>query len=227
MTQGERVNEVRKKSQLTMDQFGERLGVTKTAISYVVNGKRNLTEQMLKSICREFSVDEEWLRTGDGDMPQKLSEEEEVSALVSDLLEDGRDNPFFGIILEIVQTYNELSPASQKVLQEASKKLVENLSKKKEGERPLFSPRCLRSKCFRMITHNCFKNISSDSSSLASISLIYCFVSSTFLICITPPFLFIRTFVCFLNIHHLYLKCNIFYKHLFVKHYLLYLLYDK
>lgn len=46
---------------------------------------------------------------------------------------DGRDNPFFGIILEIVQTYNELSPASQKVLQEASKKLVENLSKKKEG----------------------------------------------------------------------------------------------
>ena len=75
MTQGERVNEVRKKSQLTMDQFGERLGVTKTAISYVVNGKRNLTEQMLKSICREFSVDEEWLRTGDGDMPPKLSEE--------------------------------------------------------------------------------------------------------------------------------------------------------
>ncbi len=133
MTQGERVNEVRKKSQLTMDQFGERLGVTKTAISYVVNGKRNLTEQMLKSICREFSVDEEWLRTGDGDMPQKLSEEEEVAALVSNLLEDGRDNPFFGIILEIVQTYNELSPASQKVLQEASKKLVENLSKKKEG----------------------------------------------------------------------------------------------
>ncbi len=133
MTQGERVNEVRKKSQLTMDQFGERLGVTKTAISYVVNGKRNLTEQMLKSICREFSVDEEWLRTGDGDMPQKLSEEEEVASLVSNLLEDGRDNPFFGIILEIVQTYNELSPTSQKVLQEASKKLVENLSKKKEG----------------------------------------------------------------------------------------------
>ena len=66
-------------------------------------------------------------------MPQKLSEEEEVASLVSNLLEDGRDNPFFGIILEIVQTYNELSPASQKVLQEASKKLVENLSKKKEG----------------------------------------------------------------------------------------------
>lgn len=133
MTQGERVKTVRKSKEMTMEEFGKRLGVTRTAISNIEKGYRGLTEQMLKSICREFSVDEEWLRTGDGDMPQKLSEEEEVAALVSDLLEDGRDNPFFGIILEIVQTYNELSPASQKVLQEASKKLVENLSKKKEG----------------------------------------------------------------------------------------------
>ena len=133
MTQGERVKTVRKSKEMTMEEFGKRLGVTRTAISNIEKGYRGLTEQMLKSICREFSVDEEWLRTGDGDMPQKLSEEEEVAALVSDLLEDGRENPFFGIILEIVQTYNELSPASQKVLQEASKELVENLSKKKEG----------------------------------------------------------------------------------------------
>ena len=108
MTQGERVKTVRKSKEMTMEEFGKRLGVTRTAISNIEKGYRGLTEQMLKSICREFSVDEEWLRTGDGDMPQKLSEEEEVAALVSDLLEDGRENPFFGIILEIVQTYNEL-----------------------------------------------------------------------------------------------------------------------
>lgn len=129
MTQGERVNEVRKRAQLTMDQFGERLGVTKTAISYVVNGKRSLTEQMLKSICREFDVNENWLRTGEGDMPRKLSEEEEIATLVSDVLEEGKENPFYGIILEIIRTYNELSPASQAVLREASQKLVENLSR--------------------------------------------------------------------------------------------------
>ncbi|MFR5151651.1 MAG: helix-turn-helix domain-containing protein [Ruminococcus sp.] len=125
---------VRDKAQLTMEQFGNRIGgVSKSTISNIENDNRNLTEHMLKSICREFDVNEKWLKSGEGDMPRKLSEEEEVAALVSDLLEGGRDNPFFGIILEIVQTYNELSPASQKVLQEASKKLVENLSKKKEG----------------------------------------------------------------------------------------------
>ena len=134
MTQGERVKMVRDKAQLTMEQFGNRIGgVSKSTISNIEHDNRNLTEHMLKSICREFDVNEKWLKSGEGDMPRKLSEEEEVAALVSDLLEDGRDNPFFGIILEIVQTYNELSPASQKVLQEASKKLVENLSKKKEG----------------------------------------------------------------------------------------------
>ena len=134
MTQGERVKMVRDEAQLTMEQFGNRIGgVSKSTISNIENDNRNLTEHMLKSICREFDVNEKWLKTGEGDMPRKLSEEEEVASLVSNLLEDGRDNPFFGIILEIVQTYNELSPASQKVLQEASKKLVENLSKKKEG----------------------------------------------------------------------------------------------
>ena len=134
MTQGERVKMVRDKAQLTMEQFGNRIGgVSKSTISNIENDNRNLTEHMLKSICREFDVNEKWLKSGEGDMPRKLSEEEEVAALVSDLLEDGRDNPFFGIILEIVQTYNELSPASQKVLQEASKKLVDNLSKKKAG----------------------------------------------------------------------------------------------
>lgn len=68
MTQGERVKAVRKKNELTLEGFGERLGVTKVAISNIERGNRNLTEQMLKAICREFNVNEEWLRTEEGDM---------------------------------------------------------------------------------------------------------------------------------------------------------------
>ena len=133
MTQGERVKKVRKSKEMTMEKFGERLGVTRTAISNIEKGYRGLTEQMLKAICREFNVNETWLRTGDGDMPQKLSEEEEIADLVSDLLENGKNNEFYGIILEIIRTYNELSPGSQEVIKNFSKKLGENLSKKKEG----------------------------------------------------------------------------------------------
>lgn len=68
MTQGERVKEIRKSLGLTMEKFGERIGVSKASISNIENGNRNLTEQMTKSICREFSVDYIWLTTGDGEM---------------------------------------------------------------------------------------------------------------------------------------------------------------
>ena len=131
MTQGERVKEVRKSLNLTMEQFGNKLGVTKVAISNIEKEKRNLTEQMSRAICREFNVSEEWLKTGEGEMYQQLSEDEEIAGIVSDLLEEGKDNAFYGIILEIAKTYNELSPASQKVLTEEAEKLADNLAKKK------------------------------------------------------------------------------------------------
>ena len=75
MTQGERVKEARKSLNLTLEKFGDHLGVRKTAISKIENGENNLTEQMLKSICREFNVSEEWLRDGTGEMFVDLSKD--------------------------------------------------------------------------------------------------------------------------------------------------------
>ena len=68
MTQNERVKEIRKTFGLTLEKFGERIGVTRGSMSNIENGNRNLTEQMTKSICREFSVDYMWLTTGEGEM---------------------------------------------------------------------------------------------------------------------------------------------------------------
>lgn len=82
MTQGERVYAIRKKKQMTLEVFGEKLGVQKSAISKIEKGKVNLTEQMLLSICREFGVNEVWLRTGEGgdeNMFVKLNEDDRFS----------------------------------------------------------------------------------------------------------------------------------------------------
>lgn len=68
MTQNERVKEIRKTLGLTLEKFGERIGVARGSMSNIENGNRNLTEQMTKSICREFSVDYMWLTTGEGEM---------------------------------------------------------------------------------------------------------------------------------------------------------------
>ena len=106
MTQGERVKEVRKFKDMTMEKFGDQLGVTRTAISNIEKGYRGLTEQMLRAICREFNVNEEWLRTGEGEMSLKLSEDEEIADLVSDVLEDGKNNPFSILEIAVLVTPN-------------------------------------------------------------------------------------------------------------------------
>ena len=68
MTENERVRELRKTLGLTLEKFGERLGVKKNAISAIENGRNSLTDQMTRAICREFGVDYIWLTTGDGEM---------------------------------------------------------------------------------------------------------------------------------------------------------------
>ena len=68
MTQGERVKNIRKDLGYTLDKFGERLGVRKSAMSKIEKGENNLTEQMAKAICREFRVNYTWLTSGKGEM---------------------------------------------------------------------------------------------------------------------------------------------------------------
>lgn len=119
MTQGERVKSVRKKKELTLEKFGERLGVTKTAISYVESNKRNLTEQMFKSICREFNVNEVWLRTGEGgddNMFTKVSEDDRFSLNLGKLPKS--DNEFAKNMLNAIA---ETDPEKLKIIEDFMK----------------------------------------------------------------------------------------------------------
>ena len=68
MTQNERVKEVRKTLGLTLEKFGDRLGIKKAAVSTIEKGENSLTDANIKAICREFSVDYMWLTTGEGEM---------------------------------------------------------------------------------------------------------------------------------------------------------------
>lgn len=74
MTINDRIRILRKeKLGLTMDDFGKRIGVGKTAISKIESGDRGVTDQMFTFIVREFHVRPEWLRDGEGEMFDKRS----------------------------------------------------------------------------------------------------------------------------------------------------------
>lgn len=64
----DRIKQIRKSKGLTMEQFGSRIGLGKSAVNKIEKGINGTTDQTVQSICREFGVSEVWLRTGDGPM---------------------------------------------------------------------------------------------------------------------------------------------------------------
>ncbi|MBR6399228.1 MAG: helix-turn-helix transcriptional regulator [Lachnospiraceae bacterium] len=65
---GERIKKIRKEAGLTLDKFGERIGLKKASLSQIENGRNGASDQTIKMIAREFCVSEDWLRTGEGEM---------------------------------------------------------------------------------------------------------------------------------------------------------------
>ena len=83
MTVGERLNYLReKKLEISQEDLGNKIGVSRFSISNYELGKRNLTDRVITDICREFGVNEVWLRTGEGgdeNMFTKVNEDDRYS----------------------------------------------------------------------------------------------------------------------------------------------------
>ena len=89
MELNDRIRHLRKELlNLTLDQFGERIGLKKSALSHLENGNVNITDQTRRSICREFNVNEEWLLTGVGEVFLAKSVNDEIAAFVKELSTD-------------------------------------------------------------------------------------------------------------------------------------------
>ena len=99
-----RLRKIRKERHLSQDEFGKKIGIESRAhISALENGNRTITDRIINDVCREFSVNEEWLRTGNGDMYKAPNDE--VKYYVEDLLSyNGKGNPFYDMIIEMMKT---------------------------------------------------------------------------------------------------------------------------
>jgi len=83
-----RVKELRLFLGLTQEEFGKKLGVTRSAISYIESGRSNITEHMLFTICLMFDVNKQWLKDGCGDMFISHTIREELAGYMGRLLAD-------------------------------------------------------------------------------------------------------------------------------------------
>lgn len=63
-----RIKQLRRYMNMTLEEFGNKIGLTHSSISLIENNKMNISDKIIFLICSKFNVNEEWLRTGHGDM---------------------------------------------------------------------------------------------------------------------------------------------------------------
>lgn len=113
----QRLKILRKLKKMSQEEFGKKIGVTKTAVSKMELGTYNITDSMIKLVCKEFNINEDWLRHGEGEMESILLPTSETATYVSSLLI--KDNPFNDLIKALMNAYDKLDTKSQDIINES------------------------------------------------------------------------------------------------------------
>ena len=117
---GERIKEVRKHFKLTQAEFGERIGVKGNTIATYEIGRNAPVDAIFSLLCREYGVNEIWLRSGEGDMFQAMNEDEELAAYIDEVMNDEQASFRLSLALEM----KNWTPEVWQMLEEICKRLA-------------------------------------------------------------------------------------------------------
>jgi len=115
----DRIKKIRKELDLTQQEFADRIGVKRGGIANYEIGRNEPTDSVISLICREFNVNEDWLRTGEGEMFIKLTRDEEMAKLTKQLLNEEEDS-FKNRLISVLAN---LTDQQWEVLAEVAEKL--------------------------------------------------------------------------------------------------------
>lgn len=119
-----RISEIRKKAKLSQSEFAERLNLTKNYISLVETGNRVPSDRTISDICREFRVNEKWLRTGEGAMEIEDTQRDKLNHFFADVLATAPDERS-----AFVAALDDLPDEFWPLVAELARKYADNLKK--------------------------------------------------------------------------------------------------
>ena len=125
---GERIKEARKALKLTQQVFADTIGLKRNTVATYEMGKSLPSDRTIADICREFHVNEFWLRTGEGEMFSPRTRDTELADFFGDLLADEPDFRH-----RLISVLSRLSTDEWELLERMAKKLVEEEQKEKAG----------------------------------------------------------------------------------------------
>lgn len=117
-----RIKKLRKFLNLTQTIFGEKIGIKGNTVTNYENGLRNPSDAVIKLICSTFNVNEDWLRTGEGEMFKQCSRKEELGCAIEKLLSDEKNS----FKLKLISTLLCLNEFEWEVLEKIALKIVDN-----------------------------------------------------------------------------------------------------
>lgn len=124
----DRIKELRKSLGLTQQEFADKLNIKRGAIANYEVGRNIPIDAVISLICKEFNVNEDWLRTGEGEMFQQMTEKEKLLKYTALLLKDN-DSAIASAIQALIVTYEQLDDSSKAVLEKIALQYIENLKK--------------------------------------------------------------------------------------------------
>ena len=88
----DRFKELRKELNVTQQEFADKLKISRNFVAQIEMGSKVPSDRTIDDVCREFNVNEEWLRTGNGDMFIPGIKDKQISAMLADVMKSGEDS---------------------------------------------------------------------------------------------------------------------------------------
>lgn len=120
----ERIKELRKSLGITQQEFADKLGLKRNTIATYEIGKAVPSDRVVSDLCNKYNVNEEWLRTGKGEMFVSLNRTQQIAQLTADLFKGEKDSFKERLLLALAK----LDESEWKVLE----KIAEDLTKEKD-----------------------------------------------------------------------------------------------
>ena len=124
-----RIAEVRKNENLTQEEFASRLGLSRNFVWMLEKGDRIPSDRTINDICREFGINESWLRYSTGDMKAETTQKQKLTRFFADVLATAPDDRS-----AFVAALDDLPPEFWPMVAELARNYVDNL--KKEETQP-------------------------------------------------------------------------------------------
>ncbi|WP_069989384.1 helix-turn-helix domain-containing protein [Massilioclostridium coli] len=128
----ERILEIIKTLGIKKTEFAKRLNLSQPYVSELCSGKKLPSDRTIADICREFNIDENWLRTGEGEMRIQLTENAQFDLVCQELKFSGKHE----VIKQILMVYWDLPDDKKDIVDKLVEDIAEKIVKGKQQKKP-------------------------------------------------------------------------------------------